>query len=163
MNLEREILEIIEKNSKLSYEEIAVMTGSDKDTVEAIIKDLEERKIIFGYKTLINWDKVENDKVTAYIELKVTPEQGQGFENIADNIIREYPQVSSVTLMSGGYDLMVKINGNSMKEIALFVAEKISPLNCIVSTKTHFVLRRYKQDGIVLNNKSKDERRVVSL
>jgi len=163
MKLTNEILNIIEKNAKLTYEEIAVMTGSDKETVKNIISELEEKKVIFGYKALVNWDKIENDKVTAYIELNVTPEQGQGFEKVAGNIIREFPQVKSVTLMSGGFDLLVEIDGNNMKEIALFVAEKISPMNCIVSTKTHFVLRKYKQDGVNLNDKNKDERRVISL
>lgn len=163
MKLTNEILSILEKDGKLSYDEIAVMTGSDAETVKKIITELEEKKVIFGYKALVNWDKVENDKVTAYIELNVTPEQGLGFEKVAENIIREYPQVKSVTLMSGGFDLLVEIDGDNMKEIALFVAEKISPLNCIVSTRTHFVLRKYKQDGVVLNEKTKDERRVISL
>lgn len=161
--LTNDILNIIEKNSKYSYEEIAVMTGSDANTVEKIIKDLEDKKIIFGYKALVNWDKIENDKVTAYIELNVTPEQGEGFEKVAGNIIKEFPQVKSVTLMSGGFDLLIEIDGNNMKEIALFVAEKISPMKCIVSTRTHFVLRNYKQDGVTLIDKNKDERRVISL
>lgn len=163
MKLTNDILNIIEKNAKLTYEEIAVMTGSDVQTVKNIITELEEKKVIFGYKALVNWDKIENDKVTAYIELNVTPEQGQGFEKVAGNIIREFPQVKSVTLMSGGFDLLVEIDGSNMKEIALFVAEKISPMNCIVSTRTHFVLRKYKQDGVNLNDKTKDERRVISL
>ena len=163
MNLEHEILNIIEKNAKLSYEEIAVMTGSDKDTVKRIITELEEKNIIFGYKALVNWDKIESEKVTAFIELNVTPEQGEGFEKVAGNIIKEFPQVKSVTLMSGGFDLLVEIDGSNMKEVALLVAEKISPMKCIVSTRTHFVLRNYKQDGVVLIDKNKDERRVISL
>ena len=157
MKLTNEILSIIEKDSKLTYEEIAVMTGSDKETVEKIIKELEEKKVIFGYKALINWEKVENNKITAYIELKVTPEEGHGFEKIADDIITECPQIKSISLMSGGFDLLIEIEGDNMKDIALFVAEKISPLSSVVSTRTHFVLRNYKQDGILLNDNTKDE------
>ena len=163
MELKMQILNILEKDARLTNEEIAVMIGCDKDVVEKMITELEDEKIIFGSKTLIDWDKTNEDKVKAYIELNVTPEQGMGFENIADNIIREFPQVSSVTLMSGGFDILVEIEGNSMKDIALFVAEKISPMTGIISTKTHFVLRKYKQDGIILNKKNIDERRVISL
>lgn len=163
MEIRKQILNILEKDARLSNEEIAVMLGESKETVVKIIEELENEKIIFGSKTLIDWDKIEEDRVTAYIELNVTPEQGMGFENIAENIIREFPQVSSVTLMSGGFDILVEIDGTSMKDIALFVAEKISPMTGIISTKTHFALRKYKQDGIVLNKKDVDERRVISL
>ncbi len=163
MELKKRILSIVEKDAKLSNSEIAVMVGSDEENVSKIMAELEKEKIIFGSKTLIDWDKIAEDRVTAYIELNVTPEQGMGFEKVADNIIREFPQVSCVTLMSGGFDILVEIDGNSMKEIALFVAEKISPMPGIISTKTHFVLRKYKQDGIILNKKNNDERRVISL
>ena len=115
MELKLQILNILEKDARLTNEEIAVMLGSDTKTVQEIIENLEEEKIIFGSKALIDWDKTGVDRVTAYIELNVTPEQGMGFENIADNIIREFPQVSSVTLMSGGFDILVEIEGNSMK------------------------------------------------
>ena len=144
MELKKQILSIVEKDAKLTNEEIAVMVATDEKTVEEIMNEFEKEKIIFGSKTLIDWDKIGDDRVTAYIELNVTPEQGMGFEKIADNIIREFPQVSSVTLMSGGFDILVEIDGNSMKDIALFVAEKISPMTGIISTKTHFVLRKYK-------------------
>lgn len=163
MELKKQILNILEKDARLSNEEIAVMIGSDEQAVSKAIEEMENDKIIFGSKTLIDWDKIDDDKVTAYIELGVTPEQGMGFEKIADNIIREFPQVSSVTLMSGGFDILVEIEGSSMKDIALFVAEKISPMTGIISTKTHFVLRKYKQDGIVLGKENVDERRVISL
>ena len=153
----------MENNARLSDEEIAVMIGEREDVVSKAIEELEDDKIIFGSKALINWDMVEEDRVKAFIELNVTPEQGMGFEKVADNIIREFPQVTSVTLMSGGFDILVEIEGTGMKDIALFVAEKISPMPGIVSTKTHFVLRKYKQDGIILNKKNNDERRVISL
>ena len=163
MELKKRILNIMENNARLSDEEIAIMLGESEENVSKAIEELENDKIIFGSKALINWDMVEEDRVKAFIELSVTPEQGMGFENIADNIIREFPQVTSVTLMSGGFDILVEIEGTGMKDIALFVAEKISPMPGIVSTKTHFVLRKYKQDGIVLNKKNNDERRVISL
>ena len=105
MELKKQILSIVEKDAKLTNEEIAVMVATDEKTVEEIMNEFEKEKIIFGSKTLIDWDKIGDDRVTAYIELNVTPEQGRGFEKIADNIIREIPQVSTVTLMSGGFDI----------------------------------------------------------
>lgn len=163
MELKKLILGLLEKNARLSAEEIAVMINADANEVAEIIEEMEKEKIIFGSKTLIDWDKVEAGKVTAYIELNVTPEQGLGFEKVAEDIIREFPQVSSVSLMSGGFDILVEIEGYSMKDVALFVAEKIAPMPTVVSTKTHFVLRRYKQGGVVLNKENIDERRVISL
>lgn len=163
MELKKQILGILEKDATLSPEEISVMINADTEKVARLIEEMEKDKIIFGSKTLIDWDKVESGKVTAYIELNVTPEQGLGFEKVAEDIIREFPEVSSVSLMSGGFDILVEIEGYSMKDVALFVAEKIAPMPTVVSTKTHFVLRRYKQGGVVLNSKEIDERRVISL
>lgn len=162
MELKKKILSILEKDAKLSSDEIAVMLNLEKSKVAEAIEEMENEKIIFGTKTLINWDKVEDGKVTAYIELNVTPEQGLGFEKVAEDIIREFPQVSSVSLMSGGFDILVELEGYSMKDVALFVAEKIAPMPTVVSTKTHFVLRRYKHGGVVLNKEEIDERRVIS-
>ncbi len=163
MELKKQILGILEKDATLSPKEISVMINADAEKVARLIEEMEKDKIIFGSKTLIDWDKVESGKVTAYIELNVTPEQGLGFEKVAEDIIREFPEVSSVSLMSGGFDILVEIEGYSMKDVALFVAEKIAPMPTVVSTKTHFVLRRYKQGGVVLNSKEIDERRVISL
>ncbi|MBE7020305.1 MAG: Lrp/AsnC family transcriptional regulator [Ruminococcaceae bacterium] len=162
MELKKKILSILEKDAKLSSDEIAVMLNLEKSKVAEAIEEMENEKIIFGTKTLINWDKVEDGKVTAYIELNVTPEQGLGFEKVAEDIIREFPQVSSVSLMSGGFDILVELEGYSMKDVALFVAEKIAPMPNVISTKTHFVLRRYKHGGVVLNKEEIDERRVIS-
>lgn len=163
MSLKNQILEILEKNAKLSNAEIAVMLGENEEKIAETVKELEAQKIILGYKTVVNWDKIEKEKITAYIELSITPEEGHGFEKIAKNIIKEFPQVKSISLMSGGFDFLIEIDGESMKDVALFVAEKISPIDCVVSTKTHFVLRRYKHEGIELTEKTKDERRVISL
>ena len=135
-----EILEILEHNSKASADEIAVMLGLPVEEVAAAIKKYEADKVIVGYSTLINWDKTQKEKVTALIEVKVTPQRGLGFDKIADRIYK-YPEVTACYLMSGGFDLTVIIEGRTMKEVALFVSEKLAPLESVLSTATHFVLK----------------------
>ena len=161
MSKQTQILKILEKNARATIEEIAVLAGISYDEAAAIISEMEDRKIIFGYKALIDWDKTEEENVSAFIELKVRPQLGDGFDSVAKQIMYEYPNVKSISLMSGGFDLLVEIDGNNMKDVALFVAEPLSPMDCILSTTTHFVLRRYKKDGIILEDKSKDERRMT--
>lgn len=157
-----EILEILEKNSRASIEEIALLTDKSVDEVQAIIKKLEEENVIVGYNTLINWEKSDREKVTALIEVKVTPQRGQGFDKVAERIYR-YPQVKACYLMSGGFDLTVIIEGGSMKEVALFVAEKLAPLESVLSTATHFVLKKYKDKGVIFEEKGKDDREALIL
>lgn len=157
-----EILEILEKNSRISIENIALMLDKSVDEVKSTMKKLEEDGIIVGYNTLINWDKTEKETVTALIEVKVTPQRGQGFDSVAERIYR-YPQVKACYLMSGGFDLTVLIEGKSMKEVALFVAEKLAPLENVMSTATHFVLKKYKDKGIVFEEREKDDREAVIL
>lgn len=157
-----EILEILEKNARASEEEIALMLNKSVGEVQAAIKKLEEDNIIVGYNTLINWDKSSKENVTALIEVKVTPQRGQGFDKVAERIYR-YPQVKACYLMSGGFDLTVIIEGNSMKEVALFVAEKLAPLESVLSTATHFVLKKYKDEGVVFEEKGKDDREALIL
>lgn len=157
-----EILEILEKNGKASEEEIALMLNISVDEVRATIKKLEEDNIIVGYNTLINWEKSSKENVTALIEVKVTPQRGQGFDKVAERIYR-YPQVKACYLMSGGFDLTVTIEGTSMKEVALFVAEKLAPLESVQSTATHFVLKKYKDEGVVFEENGKDDREVLIL
>ncbi len=157
-----EILEILEKNSRISIESIALMLDKSVDEVKSTMKKLEEDGIIVGYNTLINWDKTEKETVTALIEVKVTPQRGQGFDSVAERIYR-YPQVKACYLMSGGFDLTVLIEGKSMKEVALFVAEKLAPLENVMSTATHFVLKKYKDKGIVFEEREKDDREAVIL
>jgi DNA-binding Lrp family transcriptional regulator len=157
-----EILEILEKNSKTSEEQIAVMLGRDVDEVRKAIKKLEDDNVILGYKTLINWEKTEKEAVNALIEVRVTPQRGKGFDSVAERIY-EYPEVKDCYLISGGFDLMVTVEGKTMKEVAFFVAEKLSVLDCVLSTSTHFVLKKYKDKGTVFNMSSEDDREVIVL
>lgn len=157
-----EILEILEKNSRASVEEIALMLNKSVDEVRAAIKKLEADNVIVGYNTLINWEKSNKETVVALIEVRVTPQRGMGFDKVAERIYR-YPQVKACYLMSGGFDLTVIIEGNSMKEVALFVAEKLAPLESVLSTATHFVLKKYKDEGVIFEEKGKDDREALIL
>ena len=151
------ILKILNENPRLSNAEIAAMTGLTEDEVGERIASYEKDGIICGYKTVINWDKLEKtDKVTAIIELKVTPRKDTGFEAIAEEIMG-FDDVESVSLMSGGYDFSVCVTGRTFQEIALFVAKRLAPLDSVTSTTTTFVLKKYKEDGIVLSSQD-DER-----
>ncbi len=158
----KELLEIIENNSRISAEKIAVMLDMKCEDVEKIIKKYEEERVILGYKTLVNWEKTDVEKVTAFIELKVTPQFEQGFDAIAAKIYK-YEQVKTVWLMSGSFDIGLIVEGKNMKDVALFVAEKLAPMNQVISTGTHFVLRTYKDCGVVFDKKTGDERGIVSL
>ncbi len=155
-----EILEILNEDSRRTPEEIAVMLGTDVETVRQKIEELEKNKVIVKYNTLINWDKTDREYVTALIEVKVTPQRDLGFDAIAERIYK-FPEVKSVFLMSGDYDLAVMIEGRTMKEVAFFVAEKLSVLDSVLSTATHFVLKKYKVDGVVLEDEERDYRQVI--
>lgn len=157
-----EILEILEKNGRASVEEIALMLDKSVEEVQAAIKKLEEDNVIVGYNTLINWEKSSKENVVALIEVKVTPQRGQGFDKVAERIYR-YPQVKACYLMSGGFDLTVIIEGRNMKDVALFVAEKLAPLESVLSTATHFVLKKYKEEGVIFEEKGKDDREALIL
>jgi len=157
-----EILEMLENNSRLTEDEIAVMLGRPVEEIRNAIKEYRDLNIIVGYNTLINWDKVEKDTVTALIELKVTPQRGEGFDKVAERIYR-YPQVKACYLMSGGFDLMVIVEGRSLKEVSLFVAEKLAPLDSVLSTSTHFVLKKYKDKGMIFEKKPQDDREAIVL
>ncbi len=158
-----DILEILEKSgSKITSAQIAHMLGKTEQEVSDIIKGLEKEHIIVGYKTMINWEKTDRELVTALIELKITPQRGEGFDKVAERIYK-YPQVKSLYLMSGAYDLAVTIEGNSMKEVALFVAQKLAPMDAVLSTATHFVLKKYKDDGLEFYKNEKDTRQVITL
>lgn len=160
--MKKQILEILEKNSKYTAEEVAVMLGLDAKDVRAAIKKLEDAQVICGYNTLINWDHLEeNDVVTALIEVKVTPQRGEGFDKVAERIYK-FKEVKAVYLMSGGFDFTVIIEGKTMKQVALFVGQKLAPLEAVLSTSTHFVLKKYKDYGVIFENGKKDERMIVS-
>ncbi len=158
-----DILEILEKNGpKLGNAQIAQMLGKTEDEVAAIIAGLEKDNIIVGYKTMINWDETDEDHVTALIELRITPQRGEGYDKVAERIYK-YPQVKSLYLMSGAYDLAVTIEGKSMKDVALFVAQKLAPMETVISTATHFILKKYKDDGLIFYKDEKDSRQVITL
>ena len=151
------ILKILEDNARLPLEDIAAMADKTPQEVAAAIDEYAKAGVIKGYKTLIDWDKTDETRVRAIIELKVSPKKDRGFDEIASTIAL-FPEVDSVMLMSGGYDLGLIMTGTSFQEIALFVALRLSPLDDVLSTATHFVLRTYKRDGVIYANESKDER-----
>lgn len=158
-----EILRILDKEQgAVNVAKISRMLGKSEEEVSAALRDMEEKNIIAGYKTIVNWDKTDRDVVTALIELKVTPQRGEGFDKVAKRIYK-YPQVKALYLMSGAYDLSVMIEGKSMKDVALFVAQKLAPMEGIISTATHFVLKPYKMEGIILEDNEKDTRQVITL
>lgn len=159
--MREKILEAIDKNSKLTPSDLAVMLGTNKDQITEEIKVMEEEAIICGYPTLINWDKTNTEKVTALIEIKVTPQRGLGFDKIAERIYR-FDEVEAVYLMSGGFDLTVIIEGKSMREVANFVSSKLAPMDSVLSTATHFVLKKYKVHGMPLVQETKDERMLIT-
>ena len=158
-----EILNILDKEKgNVSRAKIAQMLGMEEKEVADKIEKMDKENVIVGYKTIVNWDKTDKDVVVALIELRITPQRGEGFDKVAERIYK-YPQVKSLYLMSGAYDLAVTIEGKSMKEVALFVAQKLAPMDSIISTATHFVLKKYKEEGIVFEDDEKDTRQVITL
>ena len=160
--MRKQILKYIEKKSKVDLKELAVLLGSDEVTIANEISDMEKEKIICGYHTLIDWDKAGVELVTALIEVRVTPQRNQGFDRIAERIYN-YPEVNAVYLISGGYDLLVTLEGKTLKEVSQFVSEKLSPVESVISTATHFILKKYKDHGTILVKKSESERMPVTL
>jgi len=161
MNMREKILTLIEKNSKIGVKEISVMLGEEELAVANELKAMEEEGVICGYHTLIDWEKTSIEKVSALIEVRVTPQRGQGFDNIAERIYN-YPEVNAVYLISGGYDLLVTLEGKSLKEVSSFVSQKLSTLETVLSTATHFILKKYKDHGTVLCKKYEDERELIT-
>ena len=157
-----QILKYIEKKSKVDLGELAIMLGTDEVTVANEIADMEKEKIICGYHTLIDWNKAGVEQVTALIEVRVTPQRNQGFDRIAERIYN-YPEVNSVYLISGSYDLLVTLESKTLLEVSQFVADKLSPIEAVISTATHFILKKYKDHGTILVKKSESERMPVTL
>lgn len=153
------ILQIIAKNSKLTPQEIAVLINEKPEDVAKEIKFMEEKRVICGYNTLINWDNTDRELVTALIEVKVTPQRGDGYDKIAERIYR-FEEVKAVYLMSGGFDLTVMLEEKSLKEIAFFVSDKLATIDAVTGTSTHFVLKKYKDHGIVIERGEKADRRM---
>lgn len=159
--MREKILAILETNNKIQLSDVAVMLGVTEAEVANEVAEMEKEHIICGYHTLINWDKTSVEKVTALIEVKVTPKFGKGFDSIAERIY-SYDEVHALYLMSGGFDFTVIIEGKTMKEVALFVANKLAALEQVISTSTHFVLKKYKDHGTVVDVPQSDERMLVT-
>ncbi len=151
------LLELIEQNARLSTEDLALMLDTTEEKVKAEIAEGEKDGTILGYKAMINWDNTENEHVNALIELRITPQPDRGFGKIAEKICN-YPEVDSLYLMSGAYDLMVLLEGTTMREVALFVVKKLAPIDGVMSTATHFVLKKYKDKGITFRQQEVDPR-----
>ncbi|EHO52532.1 MULTISPECIES: Lrp/AsnC family transcriptional regulator [Lachnoanaerobaculum] len=159
--MREKILSVIEKNSRIDIEELAILLGEDETAIANEIADMEKEGVICGYHTLINWDKTNNEKVNALIEVRVTPQKGMGFDNIAERIY-QFSEVNAVYLMSGSFDFTVFIEGRTMRDVAQFVSDKLAPMDSVLSTATHFVLKKYKDHGTILSAKKKDERQLIT-
>lgn len=155
------ILDLLKEDARRSAELIATMLNEPVEEVKQEITEMEQDHVIVKYATVVNWSKVDDEKVTALIEVQITPERGRGFEGIAERIYL-YPEVKSVYLMSGAYDLLVEVQGKTLKDVASFVSNKLSPIDAVLSTKTFFILKKYKQDGIIFEEHEDDHRLLVS-
>ena len=160
--MREKILSYIETNSRIDMHDLAIMMGTDEATIMNELEEMEQAHIICGYHTLINWEKAGIEKVTAMIEVRVTPQRGMGFDKVAERIYN-YPEVNSVYLISGGFDFMVTLEGKTLREVSEFVSDKLSPLDSVLSTKTNFILKKYKDHGTIMADQRKDERELVSL
>jgi DNA-binding Lrp family transcriptional regulator len=155
------LIELLKEDARRTPALLATMLGESEAEVAKAIKELEDEHVIVKYATVVNWAKVDDEKVTALIEVQITPERGRGFDAISERIYL-YPEVKSVYLMSGAYDLLVEIEGKTLKEVASFVSNKLSPIDRVLSTKTHFILKKYKQDGIIFEDHEDDHRMLIS-
>ena len=151
------ILKLLEDDATLTPAQLATMLDKEEGDIRQIIRQYEKDGVILGYKTIIDWDKTDREYVNAIIEVKMTPQRDRGFDRVAEKIYN-YPEVKSLYLMSGGYDLCVIIEGKTMKEVAYYVAQKLAPIEFVISTSTHFVLRKYKDKGVIYGAQTPDER-----
>lgn len=161
-NKDKEILKILEKDARTTPEQIATMTGVPVEEVKEVIKKSEKDRTIVSYKTIVNWDKLGEEMVWALIEVKVLPQRNVGFNAVAQRIYR-FPQAHTVYLVSGTYDFAVLVRGKTMQEVAAFVSEKLAPLEAVQGTVTHFLLKRFKVDGEILEGEEKGKRLPVTL
>ncbi len=152
------VLKLLESNALLTPEQLAVMTGREESEIKEKIREYESSEVIVGYKTLVDWDKTDREYVNAMIELKVSPQKDMGFDRIAESICL-HPEVQSVHLMSGGFDLLVIIEGKTMREVSNFVFNTLAPMDGILSTSTHFILRKYKDKGVIYNKSEEEDKR----
>ncbi|MCD6322199.1 MAG: Lrp/AsnC family transcriptional regulator [Clostridiales bacterium] len=158
----KEILDILEKNAKMTVAEVAVMAGITEKEAANTIAEYEQNRVILGYKAMVNWDRTDRDFVTALIDVKLVPQRDKGFDSIAERVYK-YPQVRACWLMSGSYDLSVLIEGKHLKEVAMFVSEKLAVIEGVQSTSTHFVLKKFKDGNIIFENDEGDDREVIIL
>ncbi len=159
--MDERILSIIEKNSRINMKDLSILLGMEEVDVLNALQRMEESGVICGYHTMIDWDKTDVEKVTALIEVRVTPQRGQGFDKVAERIYK-YPEVNSVYLISGGYDLMVTLEGKTLKQVSSFVTDKLSTLDTVISTATHFILKKYKDHGTIMEKQNEDQRELVT-
>ena len=160
MNVKEKLLTMLEQDARLTPAQLADMSQIDLAEVEEILREFEKNNTILGYKTVIDWDKTDREQVTALIEVKITPQRGMGFDQIARQIYSHH-QVESVYLMSGGFDLKVIISGRTMRDVARFVSEQLAPMENVLSTGTHFILKKYKEQGVTFNPDDTDDREVM--
>lgn len=146
--MKNQILKMLENDAKLTNEQLSILLDMPLEDVKSCIEELEQNGTILGYKTIVDWEKTERESVTAMIDVKLTPQKDKGFDRVAEKIYN-YPEVKSVYLMSGAYDLSVLIEGKTMKEVAFFVSQKLAPIDEVISTATHFVLHKYKDTGVL--------------
>ena len=159
--LKQKLIDLLKEDARYTTELLATMLGETQEEVQKAIAELEEEHIIVKYATVINTSKFDDERVTALIEVQITPERGRGFDAIAERIYL-FPQVKSVYLMSGAYDLLVEVEGRNLKEVANFVSDKLSVLESLLSTKTHFILKKYKQDGVIFEDHEEDSRLMIT-
>jgi DNA-binding Lrp family transcriptional regulator len=159
--LKQKILELLKDDARRDAGLIATLLGEPEEAVRQAITEMEDDHIILKYATIVNWSKIDQEKVTALIEVQITPERGRGFDAIAERVYL-FPEVKTVYLMSGGYDLLVEIEGHSLREVASFVSSKLSTIESVLNTKTHFILKKYKQDGVIFEEHEGDHRMLIS-
>lgn len=152
-----ELLKLLEDNARLTDEQLARMLDKEVGEIRDMIEKYQRDRVVLGYKTIIDWDKTDKESVSALIEVKITPQRDRGFDRVAEKIYN-YPEVESLYLMSGGFDFAVMIEGKTMKEVAYFVAMKLAPIEDVIATSTHFVLRKYKDKGVIYGEEPVDER-----
>lgn len=155
--MKNKILKLLENDARLTQKQLAIMLDTDEASIKAEIDALEQSGTILGYKTIIDWEKTDRESVSAMIDVKLTPQRDRGFDRVAEKIYN-YPEVQAVYLMSGAYDLSVLIEGKTMKEVAYFVSQKLSTIDSVTSTATHFVLHKYKDKGVLYDTPEVDER-----
>lgn len=154
------LLQLLESDCTLTHDQLAAMTGMTVEEVETEIRRLEKEKIVVGYKAVVDWERTDLETVTALIEVKVTPQRGDGFDRIAQRIY-QYDEVESVYLMSGAFDLTVIISGRTLKEVAMFVGQKLAPLEDVTGTATHFILHKYKENHLIFEKREEQDRELI--